>query len=101
MLWSKYAKSGRSCTRVHAIDLPLRKLSRTGSRNGLVEKIWEWQFMHVFVGGMPANDEVSTLEWQYRQSIPLPATWRSWLNWIGCSRAACACVTHDDRSIAY
>ena len=23
--------------------------------------------------------------------MPLPATWRSWLNWIGCSRATRAC----------
>src|SRR5262245_9350399 len=29
--------------------------------------------------------------------MPLPATWRSWLNWIGCSRATFACVIHGDR----
>ena len=26
--------------------------------------------MHVLVGGMPANDDVSTDVWQYRQSMP-------------------------------
>ena len=30
--------------------------------------------MHVCVGGKPANDEVSTDVWQYRQSIPRPRT---------------------------
>ena len=39
-------------------DRPVRKLSRTGSRNGLFAKICEWQFMQVLVGGMPANDDV-------------------------------------------
>ena len=29
--------------------------------------------------------------------MPLPATWRSWLNWIGCSRATRACVTQGER----
>src|SRR3954465_2507421 len=29
--------------------------------------------------------------------MPLPATWRSWLNWIGCSRATRAPVIHGDR----
>ena len=40
--------------------MPDLKLARTGSRNGLLEKICEWQFMQVFVGGMPANAAVST-----------------------------------------
>ena len=61
MLWSKYAKSGRSWTRVHAIGWSVRKLSRTGSRNAASAKICEWQFMQVFVGGMPAKLEVSTV----------------------------------------
>ena len=30
----------------------------------LPTQIWEWQFMHVFVGGRPANDECSTDVWQ-------------------------------------
>ena len=30
--------------------------------------------MQVWVGGSPANDEVSTDVWQYRQSIPRPLT---------------------------
>src|SRR6266540_5031877 len=97
MLWLKYTKSGRSWTRVHWIDVPVRKLSRIGSRNGLFAKICEWQFMQVFVGGTPAKAESSTEVWQYLQSMPLPPTWRSWLNWIGCSRATRACVTHGDR----
>src|SRR5678816_3681044 len=29
--------------------------------------------------------------------MPLPATCRSWLNWMGCSRATCACVTQGER----
>ena len=93
MPWLKYTKSGRSCTRVHSIERSSLKLARTGSRKGESEKICEWQFMHVFVGGMPANADVSTDVWQYRQSIPLPATCRSWLNWIGCARASNARVT--------
>ena len=40
------------------------KLARTGSRNGLSAKICEWQFMQVFVGGMPAKADVSTEVWQ-------------------------------------
>ena len=40
--------------------------------------------MHVSVGGIPANDDVSTDVWQYRQSIPRPRTWCSWLNGTGC-----------------
>ena len=57
MLWLKYTKSGRSWTRVHSMDRPVLKLARTGSRNGLVEKICEWQCMQVLVGGIPAKEE--------------------------------------------
>jgi hypothetical protein len=32
--------------------------------------------------------------------MPLPATWRSWLNWIGCSRATRASVTQGERLIS-
>ena len=46
------------------MERPVRKLSRTGSRNGLFAKICEWQFMHVRVGGMPANADSSTDVWQ-------------------------------------
>ena len=38
------------------------------------DQICEWQFMQVLVGGMPANDDVSTDVWQYRQSIPSSRT---------------------------
>jgi hypothetical protein len=48
----------------HSIDWPDRQLARTGSRVGLWLKIWEWQFMHVFVGGIPAVADVSTAVWQ-------------------------------------
>jgi len=44
--------------------LPVRKLSRTGSSKGAAVQIWEWQFMQVFVGGIPANEEFSTEVWQ-------------------------------------
>jgi hypothetical protein len=74
MEWSKYTKSGRSWTRVHSIERSVRKLSRTGSRYGLWSQICEWQFMHVFVGGIPAKAAFSTDVWQYRQSIPIPPT---------------------------
>ena len=30
--------------------------------------------MQVLVGGMPANDDVSTDVWQYRQSMPSSST---------------------------
>src|SRR5439155_13584216 len=60
MLWLKYTKSGRSCTRVHWIDRSVLKLSRTGSRKGLFEKICEWHVMQVLVGGIPAKADSST-----------------------------------------
>ena len=37
---------------------------------GCRPKSGEWQFMQVFVGGMPAKEECSTEVWQYRQSMP-------------------------------
>jgi hypothetical protein len=40
------------------------KLTRTGSRYGLSDQIWLWQFMQVFVGGKPAVFDVSTEVWQ-------------------------------------
>ena len=46
---------------------------RGPSMHGLFQK----PFMS---SGIPANDESSTDVWQYRQSMPLPATCRSWLN---------------------
>jgi len=35
--------------------------------------------MHVFVANACESGILDDV-WQYRQSIPLPATWRSWLN---------------------
>ena len=55
---------GQVVDRVHSIDLSVRKLARTGSSIGLSTQICEWQFMQVLVGGMPANDGVSTEVWQ-------------------------------------
>ena len=60
MLWLKYTKSGRSCTRTQVSGLSSRKLTRTGSRYGLVDQICEWQLMQVLVGGMPADGDTST-----------------------------------------
>src|SRR5262245_22862892 len=40
--------------------------------------------MQVSVAGMPANALVSTVVWQYRQSMPLPCTCRWWLKGMGC-----------------
>ena len=42
----------------------LRKLSRTGSSMGLVDQICLWQFMQVWVEGMPAKAASSTEVWQ-------------------------------------
>src|SRR6185295_10294714 len=53
--------------------------------------------MQVFVGGMPAKAESSTLEWQKRQSSPMSCTWCLWLNGTGCSRATSTCVVYDER----
>ncbi len=41
---------------------------------GLSAQTCEWQCMHVSTGGSPANEDVSTLTWQKRQSIPSPPT---------------------------
>jgi hypothetical protein len=73
------------------------KLARTGSNIGAFAQIWLWQFMHVLVGGMPANELFSTDVWQYRQSIPMPPTWWAWLNWMGCSTNSFCLVAQDDR----
>ncbi|MNC89202.1 hypothetical protein D3C83_51050 [compost metagenome] len=64
---------------------------------GAVAQICEWQFMHVFVGGMPANGDVSTDVWQYRQSMPSSRTWWRWLNCTGCSTYSCARVAYEER----
>jgi hypothetical protein len=51
-------------TRTHSSGRLSRKLARTGSRIGAVFQTCEWQFMQVLVGGMPANEELSTAVWQ-------------------------------------
>jgi hypothetical protein len=56
--------------------------------------------MQVSVGGMPANEVFSTVVWQYRQSIPSPATWCSWLKGTGCSRTTDCPVTYGDLKIS-
>jgi hypothetical protein len=48
-------------TRVQRIDSFVRKLARTGSSVELVLQICEWQFIQIFVGGMFAKLEVSTV----------------------------------------
>src|SRR5690349_6351104 len=60
-------------------------------------QICRWQFMHVSVGGMPAKEDFSTEVWQYRQSIPSPATWWSWLNGTGCLSTTPWRVAYDER----
>ena len=42
--------------------------------------------MQVATGGMPAKAERSTVVWQYRQWMPRPEKWCSWLNGTGWSR---------------
>src|SRR5687767_10500817 len=98
--WLNCTKSGRSCTRVHSIGLFSRQLARTGSRISALVHTCEWQVMHVLVDGIPANFAFSTVAWQYRQSIPSPDTWCSWLNGTGCSRATSTCVTYGERLIS-
>ena len=55
--------------------LPGPEVSLTGSNIGLSVQIWEWQLIQVSIGGISANAAVSTLAWQYRQSMPKPFTW--------------------------
>ena len=62
--WWKYTKSGRSWTLVHTSGLFWARLVLTGSSIGLDAQICEWHDMQVWVGGSPANDEVSTDVWQ-------------------------------------
>src|SRR5579859_8034001 len=76
------------------MDWSVRKLSRTGSSIWALVQICEWQFMHVLVGGMPAKEEFSTEVWQYRQSMPKPPTWCSWLNGTGCWMGTLARVAY-------
>ena len=49
---------------VPLIGWPVAKLWRTGASVGLWAQICEWQFMHVWVDGMPAKADVSTVVWQ-------------------------------------
>ena len=51
MLWSKWAKSGRSWTRVQASGVPVAKLWRTGASSLAWVQSCEWQLMQVYVGG--------------------------------------------------
>ena len=83
------------------MGFPSFKLSRTGCEIGLSGQICEWQDMQVYVGGIPADDEVSTDVWQYRQSIPSPRTWCSWLNGTGCSSTTPCWVWYGDFMIMY
>ena len=46
------------------IGLFSARLCRTGSSIDAVVQIWEWQVMHVSVGGKPACGAVSTPVWQ-------------------------------------
>jgi hypothetical protein len=64
---------------------------------GLSDQIWEWQFMQVVVGGIPATAVDSAVVWQYRQSSPIPPTWWAWEKGTGCSRATPAWVTYEER----
>ena len=73
-----------------------RRLARTGSSIGAFFQICEWQLMQVYVGGIPALYETSTEVWQYRQSIPRPREWCSWLNGTGCSRTTRTSVSFGD-----
>ena len=49
---------------VTAVDTVAGDVPFMAELNGLFAKICEWQFMQVFVGGMPANELSSTEVWQ-------------------------------------
>ena len=55
--------------------------------------------MHISVAGSPAKCDVSTLVWQYRQSIPSSLTWCLWLKGMGCSGALRTDVIQEPRSV--
>ena len=48
--------------------------------------------MQVAVDGIPANEDVSTVVWQYRQSMPSSPAWCLCENCTGCRRATNARV---------
>jgi hypothetical protein len=52
--------------------------------------------MQVCVGGIPADEEVSTAVWQYLQSIPSSPTWCLWLNCTGCITSLFWFVMYED-----
>src|SRR5207302_5738454 len=100
------------CTRTHpaatvlsppgpASGLLSAQLVRIGWRIGAFVHTFEWHVMHVSVGGMPAKLESSTDVWQYRQSIPSPFTWCSWLNGTGCGRTTPCRVRYGDFCTPY
>src|SRR5215218_2363895 len=80
------------------MGVPVAKLDRTGSSRSALVQICRWQFMHVSVGGIPANADFSTEVWQYRQSIPRPRTWCSWLKGTGCFFTTYWPVAYEERS---
>ena len=53
-------------------------------------------YVDLNTSGIPALAETSTEVWQYRQSIPRPRVWCSWLNGIGCSRTTRTSVSLGD-----
>src|SRR5215213_4325635 len=71
---------------------------RTGASTSLWFQTCEWQFMQVSEDGIPANDDVATVVWQYSQAMPSSPTWCLWLNGIGCSIGTPAWVTYGDRT---
>ncbi len=78
-LWSKYTKSGSRWMWTQGMGVFVAKLSRTGRSFALSGRTLVWQFMHTWVDGMAAKLERSTVEWQYRQSIPKSPAWSLWL----------------------
>jgi hypothetical protein len=74
-------------TRFHCSGTLEAALSTKGRIIDVEVKIWEWQVRHVWVEGIPANAPVSTVEWQFLQSIRSSAAWWRWLKRTGCSGA--------------
>ena len=68
---------------------PVNQLARTGSSSGLLFQTCEWQARQVSVAGMPALGALSTVAWQYRQSMRSSCTWCRWSNITGWTICSC------------
>ena len=83
--------------RQHVHALPRRSAGRVAAlscswaSSGWSRKSCEWQPRQTPVDGRPAWASVSTVVWQYRQSMPSSPTWCLWLNGIGWAIGSPSC----------